>query len=495
MHLVNSNATARQSPQTLEWQVCEDERDWDVTQHELAAQPNQQKQTPTWVPRSLRRWRLPLLGLLLVLASLGASWIVQRAEAGVAEVAREVEAEVVADLWRDKLSSTTRASITPNRLNRTTLSHEPSEVVTHVEVRDLGVAWAMVEVFLKPSADDLTYRQTRVYREEDRGWVRVEPTAARWVLERRLESEHFFFVYHAVDEEAVRLAAPQLDELYPVLSGLLVQEQPAMGKPVITVDPMQKPGRYSREGMALPDLVVSSPAALLLSSDMAPSDVLVQSVSLALYNQLASHTFAQYHLPGQWYHLTNGLRLWFIWEHELPLAKWRKPLMQWIFATPREGHTFAMYDVPAFAQELCAHHNMWMDSPGEVNVPILCWHSNPGNEMANAWPLHDLVARISFTSLLYKSNSNMDGIYLSHDNPLPEPGPFAIVLATGFEYVTAAYGSAMVPSLLAAIPQHEQAETLIPAVFGVSLATFEQGWRAFLVEQYALDESLVTDGE
>jgi hypothetical protein len=46
----------------------------------------------------------------------------------------------------------------------------------------------------------------------------------------------------------------------------------------------------------------------------------------------------------------------------------------------------------------------------------------------------------------------------------------------------------MVPLLLAKIPQHKRAVTLIPAVFGVPQSEFERGWHAFLVERYGLQE-------
>jgi hypothetical protein len=40
--------------------------------------------------------------------------------------------------------------------------------------------------------------------------------------------------------------------------------------------------------------------------------------------------------------------------------------------------------------------------------------------------------------------------------------------------------------LLTALPRHERWETLIPAVFGLSLEEFESGWRAFLEERYGI---------
>lgn len=58
----------------------------------------------------------------------------------------------------------------------------------------------------------------------------------------------------------------------------------------------------------------------------------------------------------------------------------------------------------------------------------------------------------------------------------------AVALATVTEYVTTTYSAERLPLLLAAIPAHERWETLIPAVFGVSLAEFEEGWHTYLAE-------------
>jgi hypothetical protein len=48
------------------------------------------------------------------------------------------------------------------------------------------------------------------------------------------------------------------------------------------------------------------------------------------------------------------------------------------------------------------------------------------------------------------------------------------------DYATATFGVQKLPALLAALPKHERWETLVPAVFGLSLAEFENGWRRFL---------------
>ena len=83
--------------------------------------------------------------------------------------------------------------------------------------------------------------------------------------------------------------------------------------------------------------------------------------------------------------------------------------------------------------------------------------------------------------------ANVDEMSLYHDGPIATPGSYAMLLAAVFEYVAATYGPAMIPVLLARLPQHDSAKTLIPATFGVPRAKFEQGWRAFLIERYDVE--------
>jgi hypothetical protein len=78
----------------------------------------------------------------------------------------------------------------------------------------------------------------------------------------------------------------------------------------------------------------------------------------------------------------------------------------------------------------------------------------------------------------------LDNLSTSHYLPQPESAAAAVAVATVLEYVASTYGANHVPLLLAAVLEHERAETLIPAVFDLPLEEFESGWREFLQEQY-----------
>ncbi len=422
---------------------------------------------------------------LLILVVYAASWGRQRAEAGLDAVESELEAEIVAELWR----GTPAGAVEAQGLGITNLPGDPGEIITKVEMRDLGKDWARVELTLQPTADGPSYRQTRVYRASERGWVRTQPTAAQWGTRRQLTSKYFVFAYHTTDDDAVMQAAPQLDALFTEMHTYLDESLVAGAMITITIDP--EPSHAT--GQLSPGIVVASPAAALTPSDVGPSEVLLQSLVLALYDRLAKNALTAHATSGQRFRLLNALRLWFIWEHDLPLGVWRAPLVQWVFAAPNDTQRLAADDIPTFAHDLCAHHTLWVRYPLDVAVPVLCWQNGADEEQVTVWRYQGMIPYISPSSLLYGATANANEESAPAELRLPEPGPYAILLATVFEYMTVTYGRDRLPLLLAAIPQHERAETLIPAVFGVTANEFEASWRAYLAERYAL-ENVMTSG-
>ncbi len=472
--------------QTLQWHVCDDERDWMVVQSRSVESLAAQTQKQPWVRSETLRWRVPSLLLVISLATLGGWWFLDRGQKGIDQVKRELRTAVVAEQWGTRHNSMSNSAPATNEAFARDLpihaegdETEVGEIVTQLEIRDLGKDWAVVETVIQPTTDGPSYRQTRVYNEGDRGWIRAESTAERWGAARQFESKHFVFDYYALDEAAIVQAAAQLETLYPLL--------PDGEKLRIVVDPKQAPGVRILGKRAVTGIGVASPNATLVPSELAASDVLLQSMVVALYSRIIIKTLTNNTRSRRFFYLSYALRLWFIWEHELPLAVWRKPLVQWILEEPGEIPRSSLFDAPAFAHDLCVHHSIWMHSPLAIGIPILCWQSRDGEEMITAWPYRNSISNSSFNTLIYAQAVNMGDMDTGHDAPLPQPGPHEIVLATAFEYMTARYGEGSVPRLVAAIPEHERADTLIPALFGISLDEFTQGWRAFLAERYELE--------
>ncbi len=219
---------------------------------------------------------------------------------------------------------------------------------------------------------------------------------------------------------------------------------------------------------------------------MAEDDLLVQSLVLVLFDQIADQATQRYALPSHWLPLRSGLRLWFIWSQKLPLGSWHRPLVQWTLGGTTNAGTQESVSVPEFAHGLCAQHHLWMLSPVEIGVPVACLPQDNAGEEIVTWrypyppPLEEPLPIPADVPPLAQDDS------LWHSRLRLSPLAAPVVLETVVEYVTTTYGSERMPVLLAALPHHTSWETLLPAVFGVSITEFERGWRAFLADRYGI---------
>jgi hypothetical protein len=62
----------------------------------------------------------------------------------------------------------------------------------------------------------------------------------------------------------------------------------------------------------------------------------------------------------------------------------------------------------------------------------------------------------------------------------------SVVPKTVIDYVIATYGRRSLARLLDGMHQYDSWQSLIPAVFSVSMEEFESGWQAYLATQYDL---------
>jgi hypothetical protein len=230
-------------------------------------------------------------------------------------------------------------------------------------------------------------------------------------------------------------------------------------------------------------MVVASPAAMLVPAEWVAGDVLFQSLLFSLFNHFTEQAAAHYKLALRWPNMYNGLRLWLIWEQGLPLSVWRKPLVKLVFGNSLSAVGQKSFAVPEFAHDLCEDHRLWMRSPFDIALPVHCWSQDGIEENIVAWRYRQPQLEIPLSLLIYRS-VQLDTLSKWYYVPHPEPGAAAVALATTLEYIAFTYGAERVPLLLAAVSEHEQAETLIPAVFGLPLEEFESGWRDFLQERY-----------
>ncbi len=449
----------QRTPQ-LEWHYAEDPDEWDS----LTGLP-----TPVTRPALPRRVvRGGLLALFVMLAGPG-GWLWHTAHIGLKTIEHEIDAAVNADVWGEH------------------------QEMAKVELLDLDGEVAVVEVEVPAAAGLPVLRQTRVYRQTQTGWARALPSTDTWGAPRRLETDFFVFHYYERDEEAVKAAAAHLDRLYPTLYAAYFGETSALRaaadfgdasapeKQVVEVDPNQAPGKYHEWKDRREPVRVASPAAYQAPGDITPADLLAQSIVLELLDrlefQLASESPLQmgdeFDMVNQRWTVVSGITLWQLWATDLPLARWREPVVQWVFRTTPLAPD-QPYVEPDFAPELCAMHKLWMVSPIVLQLPFAC---DPRLENTQ-WVQNQLHRTMPLTKP-----------YLASVEPLDLTR--AVALATAMEYAAATYGKERIPLLLDSMVDHGTWEASVRAVFGISAEEFEEGWTAYLAEHYGVEIQLV----
>jgi hypothetical protein len=533
-----ANLSKARSPQ-LDWQVCQSDTEWEAASQALPASPRPRRPGAHRLTGLVVLLYLVLGGWLLRTAQAGLTTVETELTHTVdAELwtEREGAAPPAAGLTTPALPLA-HADATYFQQQRVhqmqTLATQAQDEAqgqwssVNVAILDLEGDVAVVQMVLQPVAGGPAHRQTRVYRRTEAGWLRTAPSAAAWGPAHRLETSYFVFHYHDQDEWAVKAAALELDAAYPSLYAAFFTGAPTGEKLVVQVDPAQPPGKLAERTTKQDPLVaaspwllgqrtapesrttqrdsfvVASPAAYLAPVDISPADLLAQSVVLVLLDDLSAETLAgkapavpallddagtslrlndtdtgqaidhaQRLLLSQ---LLVGVRLWQLWQSDLPLADWRDPVVQWVYSDLYD--TQGSLDVaPDFMHEFCAMHRLWVYAPSLVQIPLNC--DDQDRHMPElAWRLFDQPPT-QLAQLAVPLSVMGEEVAWTH-----HPAA-AVALATVMEYAAAAYGPERIPLLVAIINQHERVETLIPAVFGVSAGEFEAGWQSYLAEHY-----------
>jgi hypothetical protein len=312
-----------------------------------------------------------------------------------------------------------------------------------------------------------------------------------WGQARRLESAHFTFNYRSLDQEAVENAAPRIEAIYRRLYQDYFGIDPGGEKVSVVVDPESLPLSYGlQHEVPRPTYIpqndrisIGSPAAALTPAELSLDDWMAQAMALALINRLSATAATRYELSSQWHSLQSGLKLWLIWDQQLPLARWRRPIVKLIFSKPLSEFAPDAASLPEFGYSVCASHSLWLSTPLEIGIPLACSGSTPSGYPLQYWILPvSQSGKISLLSLLQQGHS-----YDLTQAPADTMTDI-VVLSSVVDYIVASYGRDRLPELLAALPRHGSGETLIPALFGKSPAAFEGGWRGFLASQYGVAE-------
>ncbi|MEZ4867517.1 MAG: hypothetical protein R3C14_39690 [Caldilineaceae bacterium] len=485
----------------LEWQIAEDEDEWAV----LAMESGEDE-----TPARKRLFTKPFLCnicliLLLVSGASGWQWYAARAKAQ-ADLAARVGVEVRATLQdKHELVAALTDGQTPLEWKRyfsqesefLSAAHESSALGLDgdglLRNVDLQGEQAMTTLILTAQEGRSAYRQTRFYRRrETGGWVRTAPVAALWGQKQQLETPYFIFHFQEQDGKAVAAAAPHIDALYasmrrnlglgaPLPAGTLPPH--SAPKLAIEVNVLRIPGADSFRLHLADRFSVPSPALYLAPVGLTDAEILEQSLVFPLFDYLLEEMLVRRSVEPAWEPLLGGLRLWQLWTLDLPLAPWRKEVVQWVYADfllKRQGEPIQL---PAHYAALCAAHRLWMPQPENIQIPLLCDSAEASKYYLNWWSSRKPPIQLA---QLAAPAAGPGGYYLTNQSDqMRHPGQ-AVALSTVIEYIVATYGHDALPALLGSIGRYNSWDTLVPAVFGVSVADFEQGWQSYLKKHYGV---------
>ncbi|MEZ4731005.1 MAG: hypothetical protein R3E79_28120 [Caldilineaceae bacterium] len=343
-------------------------------------------------------------------------------------------------------------------------------------------AWGRLVIYTEQG--EPAYRQTHFYRRTAAGWQRTAPDAALWGAPRTVETPSFVYHFRQQDTPIVIAATTPIEALYTTLRrNVGLSGAPVGEKLMIEVSVTQPPGQAIPWRGAPTRILVPSPAVYRAPVALTDEDLLVQAVALPLLAHVLTQADEQYQLDWAWQPLVNGLRLWQVWDLDLPLAAWRETVVTWVYTDLPNARPDQTTVMPEQYTALCASHKLWLPSPTEMNIPLLCAEGVQENVFLSPWGWYAPLIRLDQLFVPLPSDN-----YLEEQDALrlaSHPGR-TVALATLIEYAVAAYGRERLPALVAGLGQHESWATLLPAVYGVSAAEFEAGWRAYLVDHYGV---------
>jgi hypothetical protein len=472
----------------IEWYTAKDDADW--TAHTSAPrQDTPPRVAPATHGRLSSRRFLGSVTAILLLASAGGWWwrtervALLSSETDVpAPAQHELETAVLRDdpanlYWEYHFAqqgSGLPAAMWP--------ADPDAQLELAIDTLEIQGDRAVARVGLRARNGEVAKRQTRFYRRTTSGWQRTPPDPLLWGPERSLDTLFFSFRFRQRDASAVSTVASQVDALYATLRrnvGLPI----TLGaeKLVIEVSVTQPPGQAIPWNHAPDYIRVPSPALYLAPVELTDADLLAQSIALSLLEHVLAQASEQYAVEESWQLMLDGLRLWQLWDLDLPLSVWREDIVQWMYmdlpAIPPEQPLV----LPSRYRDLCAAHKLWMSSLVQLYIPSRCaegdrenWFLSPSSTRGAPTRLDQLVP------LLLPAE---DGDAQGEPQHVSRPGQ-AVALATLIEYTVATYGRERLPALVAGLGQYESWNTLLPAVFGVSAHEFEAGWQAYLATHY-----------
>ncbi|MEZ4868832.1 MAG: hypothetical protein R3C14_46335 [Caldilineaceae bacterium] len=297
---------------------------------------------------------------------------------------------------------------------------------------------ALVELEVDPSASDtlpVPYRSKHFYRRTAGVWQPTTPAAAYWGDRRTLETDYFHLEFTEHDAPVVAAVATDLDAILRTLHRQVGLEPPSLQqKLVIQVLPDAAYHWRALDPFNLPAaLPVASPTLLPIpipftEADMLRSDMIRHLATLTLFRKMAPPSYAAWwNDPG-----VQGVLRWLI-DHG-----------------QAERMVLPRYDTTRQA------------GPQPLVV-------NPTTQLA-ALSVRD-------------QQPQTHSLYLVENYLMPALDRQAMTVESVVDYALTTYGQEHLPSLIEAMRRQEDWPALVPALCGVSVATFERGWHESLTKE------------
>jgi hypothetical protein len=270
------------------------------------------------------------------------------------------------------------------------------------------------------------YREERFYRHTDQRWLRTVPSPVAWGETRQLETEHLRFVFYARDAAAVEGAAGKLEKAYAGMYHLLGLKGAPAGKQIIAVTP-HPIGRWSS---TVPQLEVTSPLLAQIPAEQSDADYLAYDImGWFTYRVIRDAT------PS------SGLRYLYRW-----------PILVW-------GMRGWMRD------EL-------LDQPSP-------WHAEAVEVLHAAAPHFLPVGLKAITDVRSNARPSREEVILRY-----------LAAESFMKFVVDTYGNEDLPQLMTGLIRYGSWNQIIPEVYNISVAEFEQAWNAHLIKEYELEDAV-----
>ncbi len=300
-----------------------------------------------------------------------------------------------------------------------------------------------------------------------------------WGTAAQFTTPHFVFHFYARDAATVATVAPRLEQFYTALQQDVGVQAPDTPPLVITLRPTATLSSAPYRPRLATTITVGSPTRYPMPEWRA-DEMLAQALVLPLIDHTLAVAISHYAMAPARQPLLDGMRLWQVWEAELPLARWRPALVQWIYVTLPTTATTTVLPLPADYVALCAAHQLWMVYPVQLQIPLMCQGMDESPRRFSYTMIRQAPRRLPLLDHPIYPDEEVDAA--GQRTVIRHPG-YAIAVAALIDYVEQRYGRAHVSRLVAAWSSGSTWAELTPALFGLPAAEFERDWQAFLAEQ------------